>query len=479
LWIIAPLALAPTFYLIRRFERLTALLGLLAAGLLVFLAWVLPIGEPVSLRLWSGFPSFTLEDTLMVLGRRFVLDNSSRPILIFVYLGTAFWFAGALVTHPGRLFVPLGQAISSLLVAALAVEPFLYAALFVEMAAFASLPLLSPPGQPVRKGAIRLLTFQTLGAPFILFAGWLLPIVEANPSNAVFTLRTALLLALGFAFLMAVFPFHTWIPMLAEEAHPHAASFVFFLLPGVISLLGLNFLSSFNWLQANPNVYQGLRVFGAAMVIIGGIMAALQRHLGRIMGYAAILQIGLSLLALSLGFHPIRENLLEGLETNIRTAPSEIFYALFLQRGLGLGLWALALSVLQTRCPKNYFRDVQGLARSMPLAAATLVLAHLSLAGFPLLAGFPVQLALWSELTRQSLTISLLSLLGCTGLVAAGVRTLAVLVMGPGEASWRLTENRSQAAMLGVGMAFIFLIGFFPQLFLPLLVDMAASMSAP
>jgi formate hydrogenlyase subunit 3/multisubunit Na+/H+ antiporter MnhD subunit len=467
LWILFPGLVAVILYNLRRWERSILLAGLLVATGLAWLAWWLPIEEPVRLGLWAGFPAFALGDTLTILGRRFILNNASRPVLVLIYLGVTYWFGGARVARSDRLFVPLGLAIAALFTAALAVEPFLYAALLIEMAALVSVPILSPPGRPVGRGVLRFLAFQTLGMPFLLFTGWLLTGAETTPAGIDLVVRAAILMGMGFAFLMAIFPFHTWIPMLAEEAHPYAAAFVLFFLPSVIALFGLSFLQRYPWLQTAPDLVVALRFVGMLMVLIGGVWAAFQRHLGRIMGYAAIMEIGLALLAISL-------SLGSGEAANPGGSLSlGIFFAQLLPRGIGLALWSLSLSILQQRSGGLSYHAVHGIARQLPVVAAGLLLAQFSIAGFPLLAGFPVSVALWSALAQQSLPITLLSVLGSAGLMIAGLRTLAVLVTGPDEADWCVTESWPQIGFLSLSGLALILVGILPQWFLPFLMDVA------
>ncbi|HSF81552.1 MAG TPA: proton-conducting transporter membrane subunit [Anaerolineales bacterium] len=464
-WIIFPLLVALIAFLFRRWVKVITISAIFITVALAWLAWQAPIGELIQV----GPLSFTIEERLTFLGRRFELQPSDASALVLIYLGVAFWFGGSIIAKVRQVFVSAGMAIAALLTAAIAVEPFLYAALLIELAVFLCVALLVEPGRQVASGAIRFLTLQTLGIPFILFAGWLLVGVEASPEDSDLVLQASLMLAFGFAFLMAIFPFHTWIPMLAEEAHPYTAAFVFFLLPTAITLFGLGFLDRYNWLRNQPDIYQLIQLAGLLMVLVGGLFSAFQNHLGRIMGFAVILEIGLTLLAVSAVVkQPADRSMLE------------IMFIQILPRGVELGVWSLSLVVLsrydqnqEGRGEQLRFRNIHGLARSLPIAALCLVVAQLSLVGFPLLAGFPAHRVLWLGLVPDSPNIALLALLGNSGMLFASLRTMAVLVMGTDEPGWRITENLSQTLLLATGGFIIVLIGMFPQWFLPLMIRMA------
>jgi formate hydrogenlyase subunit 3/multisubunit Na+/H+ antiporter MnhD subunit len=457
-WIIFPGIVAVILFLLRSWNRGVVFTGALVAGLLAWLAWLAPFGE----RIRMGPLTLELTDTLDVLGRRFTLGMEDRSLLILVYLAVAFWFAGAVVARTDQLFVPMGLGIASLLTAALAVEPFLYAALLIEMAALLSVPLLAPPGRKPGRGVIRFLVFQTLGMPFLLSSGWALAGLEVNPGSSDLMFQANLLMGLGFAFFLGLFPFHTWIPMLAEESHPYAAAFVFFLLPMAVSLFGLNFLDSYPWLRTSIGLYDLLRAAGVLMVMIAGVWAAFERSLGRMLGYAVMMEIGLSLLALGAGS-----------DVEVSSGLREVFFALLLPRGLALCLWALALSIIRENTGDLRFRSVKGVAHRLPFAAGGLVLAHFSMAGFPLLAGFTVHLALWDGLANLYPFYALAALFGSAGLIMGGLRTLAVLVMEPSEQSWEHSESWGQNLLLGVGCAALFLIGLLPQWFFPIITRLA------
>jgi NADH:ubiquinone oxidoreductase subunit 2 (subunit N) len=157
-----------------------------------------------------------------------------------------------------------------------------------------------------------------------------------------------------------------------------------------------------------------------------------------------------------------------------------LFLALLLPFAIGLGVWALALTALSDANVGEFpsqkllsFQYVKGLARHYPIAASSLILANLSLAGFPLLAGFPPRLALWANLTQQYPITSLAALLGSTGLLIAGLRTLASLVRGSREGKWHMTESWGYMILLVLGVIILILGGIWPQIFFIPYADLA------
>jgi formate hydrogenlyase subunit 3/multisubunit Na+/H+ antiporter MnhD subunit len=342
----------------------------------------------------------------------------------------------------------LGLLITTLLVASLAVEPFLYAALLIEVAVLLSIPLLQPAGKRVGKGLLRFLIYQTLAMPLILFSGWLLAGVEANAGNASLVQQAVLLLGMGLALLLAVFPFSAWIPMLMQEVHPYSAGFLLWLFPTTAMIFGLGFLDQYTWLREASSLNNILQTVGLLMVASGGMLVTFQRHLGRIFGFAVIIEIGYSSLALSLG----------------GSTGLEAFLLLLAPRILGLLVWGLALSVFQQHLNGLEEQHTTGAARILPLASVALVLANLSLSGMPLLAGFPIHQAIWERLARASLPLTLVTLLGSLGLFVAAVRTLVLLIRVPERTRWQLRESRAQAALFIASWLAFFLLGIFPQL---------------
>jgi NADH-quinone oxidoreductase subunit N len=354
--------------------------------------------------------------------------------------------------------IPAGLAILSLLVAATAVRPFLFAAVFIEIAVLLSVPMLLPPNQKPGRGILRYIIFQTLAVPFILFAGWLLSGVETSPGDVAMTLQAMIMLTLGFAFLLSIFPLYTWIPMLIEEAPPYLVGFLLWLLPQTTALFAMGFLDRYPFLRLSADLMNLLRSAGLLMVVSAGVWAAFQRHLGRLMGYAAIAETGFLLIALGLG----------------TASGIQLVFLQIIPRGLGLAVWAMSLSMIQSRVESPRFVHVQGVARVMPFATAGVVIANLSVAGFPLLAGFPIRIALLESLARQSLALTIWVSIGLLGLMTGAIRALGVAVLSGTATNWQSRETRTQVVLVVLGILALIVLGFFPQASNFLLKDLPA-----
>jgi NADH:ubiquinone oxidoreductase subunit 2 (subunit N) len=122
---------------------------------------------------------------------------------------------------------------------------------------------------------------------------------------------------------------------------------------------------------------------------------------------------------------------------------------------------------------------VRGAAWDHPVASAGLLLANFSLAGLPLLASFPVRLALLEGLGETSSLAAFGALLGSIGLLAGGLRTLSSLITGPEERVWRSFESWSQRLYLGIGGVALLLVGLFPQFFLLFFAKMPSVFGLP
>ncbi len=445
LWIFSPFILGGALFLLRRWPVLCASLGSLVALILAAMAWFFPVGQLVQVGPWL----FRLWPLFGFMGRAFVVEDQTRGLVILIYLLAAVFFAAAIYARPGPLFVPLGFVVVGLLLCALTVTPFLYAALFLQASVLVLVPLLVPPGRGVGKGVLRFLTLQTLGAPFIWLLGWFLTDRLLVGEDAV---RALTLVGFGFALLLGVFPFHTWIPMLLEEVHPLAAVFVFTLYTGTIALFGMSFINNYAFIAASQRAHTILAAVGVLMLLAGAVWASFENNLARILGFVVLGDIGWSLLALGL-------NQPEG---------RLLFFQLFIPRVFAYTLWAAALARIREVGESTNLGTAIGAGWRQPILFGGLLIGQFSLAGMPLLASFPVYYALLNALAVQNVLfyVSALLSLGACGLF--GMRSVLVLFsrpitqVAPGG-SWR------DGVFAGVFGAIILVCGLAPGWYAPLI----------
>lgn len=452
IWIGLPVVIGGFLFMLRGYRLAMELIGTLMAAMVSISAWLLPVGDIITL----GNRVFKISERFSILGRDFILLNTDRAWLILIYFFLTLWIIGSIFSRARNGFPAFGFIFSALLVAALAVEPFLYAALLIEIAVLLSVPFLSPPEQRPGKGIYRFLAFQSLGMPFILLAGWFLAGLEASPGESELVFRAGVLIGFGLAFLLSVVPFHSWIPTLVEETEPYLTTFILFMLPAFVAVFGLGFLDRFVWLRDSEAVYTGLRLVGTLMVLIGGAWAAAEKDLGRMLGYATIIETGSSLLAVGIGG---REGIF-------------LFFWIMFVRIFSMMPWAAAVSRYKNNRPGPLkLENLAGSGHRMPITAGVLVIGSFSLAGLPLLAGFSARFALWRELSGVAPLISLIALVGNTCLVIAALRLLFTLFIANPPHSEEYEDRQPIAAfqwlMVGILGLILAVIGFFPQIYLP------------
>jgi len=249
--------------------------------------------------------------------------------------------------------------------------------------------------------------------------------------------------------------------MLTETAHPYVTSYVVTTLLSIGILIPVGFMQRYPSLNENINLLEILRLIGILMALVGGVWATFQRDLGRVLGFAMIVEIGRTFLAISLA------------------NGDRLLFGLLFPRALSFGVWAMCLTILRSHVENFRFHTIQGLGRKYWVAGTGIVLANFSLVGIPTLAGFPIYSILWEQLAVEGIWISLAAIVGSAGLMVGGLRSFAVLVMGPDELE--LSEEQGEgffhSVMIMVGICAIFLMGIFPQWFIPALTSISAAIS--
>jgi len=430
--------------------------ALAAAGSLALAAWALfsPIDAPFSV---IGL-AVKLPARWSLLGRGFVLDEGARPMIAFLYLATAFLTAPSFLAGTTRAAPALAVMLTGIVAASLMVTPFVYAALFIELAALGSGMMLVSRSYPSSAGALRLLSLYTFAMMGMLATGWLLDRVGVTASTPELANVATMLLILSFAILMAVPPFHLWISAAAQRANPHSMAFVIFILQSAGLFFALRFLDGFPWLRMATLAYQALLWTGAVAAIAGALMAMAAEDMRQVGAFALVSDAGVILLAVGTG----------------EPAGYRLALGMLAARVVALGLLGLGLGSLGISQP---WGSMQGSGKTMPLQAAAFLAGLLSLAGFPLSAGFPGRWSLMSGLHGAMPWTSWTILTAMTLLTGTVISWARRLFAVPAERASPTRLTRLEQLFLGGGIFLLLLLGIFPQLVYPWVVEMANGLS--
>ena len=447
LWVILPIlisVIAGVFYRRR-------ILNILITGISSIGLGSLALFFPEDLVMTIGPVTLLFVENLGILGRQIIISNQLFPFIGFMYIFTGLWVFASMDPNAPDTFRPISLVITALLTAALGVEPFLYAALIIEAAILFSIPMLSPLRQRTHPGILRFLSFQTLAMPFILLAGWMLSGVETLPPASPLIAQTMILLGLGIGLWLAVFPFHSWLPMVGEKAHPLPFSFTLFIFPTAITLFSLKFLDNYTFLRTSQGLYEALRGVGVLMIVLGGLWTAYQKNIKRALGFSHLVETGFLLLAVGLRNQG-------GLNWLMMLYPVRAF---------GLWLWGYTLSLVETRADSLSLDDLSGFSRRYPFISSGLLISQLSIAGLPLFASFPIKIALVSATLSADISLGVWVFIGNLGLFIFAIRLLLKLVAqdhGHLLEKWKISEKRSVYLMITVIILAIIITGIFPNL---------------
>jgi multicomponent Na+:H+ antiporter subunit D len=179
----------------------------------------------------------------------------------------------------------------------------------------------------------------------------------------------------GFGLKAALVPFHAWLP----DAHPSAPAPISAALSGLlIKVSGVYALARIflNVFGLTPALSTVLMYLGVISMVTAALLALGQRDFKRMLAYSSISQIGYIILGIGLG------------------TPLGILGGLFhlVNHALAKSLLFLNSGSVQMATGTRNLDEMGGLAKRMPVTAATTVVGSLSIAGVPPLNGF------WSKL---------------------------------------------------------------------------------
>jgi NADH-quinone oxidoreductase subunit M len=192
------------------------------------------------------------------------------------------------------------------------------------------------------------------------------------------------LLFIGFAVKVPVFPFHTWLPL----AHVEAPTAISVLLAGILLKLGVYGILRVNYGLMPDGVYWfsgALAFLGLINVIWGGLCALAQTDLKKLVAYSSVNHMGYSLIGMAAVIAAGESN---GL--NLKAAQAGLGGAVFqmFNHGTISAMLFILVGVIYDRAHHREIEGFGGLASQMPVYTAITAIAFFAGLGLPGLSGF-------------------------------------------------------------------------------------------
>ncbi|MDX1616865.1 MAG: hypothetical protein R3300_21335 [Candidatus Promineifilaceae bacterium] len=416
-----PAAAGTTLLLLRRFKRATALLGV---GLALLLLVVVALIEP---------------GTTTVLGRSLNVDERLLSLLRFLYATQVLLSGIALWLPQGRDFTALSLLVSAPLAGALMIEPFVFGAAFLALAAGG----LSLMAQGTRPGptlpALRVLVVTLVAMALLLVAGWMLNVSQGSYLDTV-----ALFFAVAFVILLAGFPFHFWIAPLLRQAPPLVIVFALGLAQLLVAFFCIQLLVNHSPVTANGLFLNLVILSGVTTTAVAGLLALLSRTTAGLVGYLMLIDAGT--VVFTLGFSDML-----GLETTLLMLTARVPALLAVTLGFALNQPAKNRSSTLAGLPHNY------------LGLGLTLLGGLSLIGLPLTIGFNGRYAALTLLASRAEWLALIVLVGLACGVVALFRSTLNSMAGDRQTAGPPTRPKALHVIGAIVLVGVALLGLYPR----------------
>ncbi len=427
-----PFLAAPFAYLLRRSAFLASTFSIAAIFFTMSCIWRLPDGTMAH-----------------ILGRELALYPIQRMALLILLFSTASIFLFVWQVSQGWSLYPFLLISIGFLNGALLFQSPVIAVLLAELGMLTCIFLIQGGPREDTRPAMHLLTTIVLASPLLLVAIFLLHYYDMHSDIAALLQVATAIMALGFAFVFALFPFHTWLPTISETAPPAIAAFMASTVPIVFLVLLTTWLVQFPALR-ETGTFSHLLVWGGLVTAItGGILAYSQDHLGRWWAHVALADLGYLLVGLGIASPAALHGVLYGL----------------INRSVALILAGQSLAVLHHRATGLSPRNLQGTAFRLPVSLLGMSLGSLALLGVPISSGFLSRWLIYRALLENGYSVWVWGLLGATAFAGLGYARIIRSVFIYSERGAGIErEPRLASATILVLSVFLITLAMYPQL---------------
>ena len=451
LWIYIPFFTGAFLMLFSGRMRFTRIVSLALTAFLSFTALRIPVNSMIVFNR----SSLIFSSSARLLGRSVTIDRADQTLVAFFYAFVFLWIFGSMFTRVYRFFIPIALMSTALMIGVIAVKPFIYGIFLVMICGLLFLPMLRDTQAHNEDRIFRFLMYQLLGMICLAVSGQLTGTLDINPQDSYLLKRTVILIFSGFAFWLAVFPFFSWIAALLEKSCPFAGGFVISLLQFSSLFILLQFLNDYLWLRTYAPFFHALRLAGIMMLGIGAVWAIFQDNLQRMMAFVIVAENGASILLIGM---------------NSRVGINTFLSGLFIHSVVWL-IWGTSVKFISGDTDLS-IGSLRGFAHPHPVVCGALLLAHFTISGMPLLAGFQLRMSLLSSCFSYSAALGWAAAIASGFLLFSGMRLMFVFLSPPPEAVTVAVpadergryEVLMRRILLIVLMILLVLIGLFPSL---------------
>ena len=269
--------------------------------------------------------------------------------------------------------------------------------------------------------------------------------------------------AAGLFFKIAAVPFHQWTPDAYEGAPSPVTAFMSVAVKAAsFAMMVRVFMVAIYPLR---DQWVPLLVAVAVMTITLGNLAALrQTNIKRLLAYSSISHAGFVLLGLIAGND---------------TGMTAVALYLFVYTFMNVGTWGIVVALRRKNVIGENIDEMNGLFFRHPVAAVTMLIFMLSLAGIPPTAGFVAKYYLFSAVIETGhITVAVIAALN----VAIGLYyyirvVVAMFITEPGEETGRLALSGGVVSVLAITILLTILIGLYPDPFIEMAREATATLA--
>jgi multicomponent Na+:H+ antiporter subunit D len=359
---------------------------------------------------------------------------------------------------------------------------------FLEISCIASCALIAfwiSEGEAL-EAAFKYIVVSAVGALFVLFAiGILYAQYNAlNIATLAHMLQFSFLDKIVLVLLLVVLgmkaglaPMHMWLPDSYGRAPPSVTLIImsatlaslYGVLRVVFTVYG-NVLTTSMRFDLPLHVLVGwiLIVLAIVSILIGVIMAFIQTDLLRLIGYAAIAEVGYIFLAMGTAIAAL------GTPYGAIALQGGVLH--LLNDALDIGLLFLVAGAIYYVTKKRSLDEIGGLARTMKYTTVFFIIGLLAVAGMPPLNGFASKFLIYESVYRLNPILSIVALLCSILMLAIFIKVLYAAFLGPELPALKDAREAPKSMLLAMGIlaGMAVLIGLFPNLFLDTIIKPAA-----